>query len=153
MSIEIGDSAPDFTLSDQHGQTVSLRDFSGRKNVLLVFYPRAFSGLCGSELGGLRDGIDDFVNEDVQLLCVAVDSMFAQRAWADQEKFEYPLLSDFWPHGEATRAYGVFDESRGVALRATFLIDKEGAVRWKVVNPISEARDPEDYRTALAGLS
>ncbi|WP_026124322.1 MULTISPECIES: peroxiredoxin [Nocardiopsis] len=153
MSIETGQQAPDFELSDQHGQTVKLSDFKGRKNVVLVFYPLAFSGVCEGELCSLRDNISDFQGEDVQLLSVSVDSMFAHRAWADQENLEYPLLSDFWPHGEVAKAYGVFDEDKGVAVRGTFLIDKEGVVRWKVVNPISQARDIEDYRKALAELS
>lgn len=113
----------------------------------------AFSGACGSELRELRDGIEDFQNDDVQVLSVSVDSMFAHRTWDDQEDFGYPLLSDFWPHGEVARAYGVFDDARGVALRATFLVDKEGAVRWKVVNPISQTRDLASYRKALAELS
>ncbi|ASU84532.1 peroxiredoxin [Nocardiopsis gilva YIM 90087] len=153
MSIEVGQSAPDFELSDQHGQTVRLSDFTGRKNVLLVFYPLAFSGVCQGELRELRDNTAEFSTDDVQVLSVSVDSMFAHRAWADAEDLEYPLLSDFWPHGEVADAYGVFDETRGVALRGTFLIDTEGVVRWKVVNPISESRSLEDYRKALADLT
>ncbi|WP_046469859.1 peroxiredoxin [Allosalinactinospora lopnorensis] len=153
MSIEAGQSAPDFALTDQHGQAVRLSDFRGRKNVVLVFYPLAFSGVCSGELCELRDNISDFETDDVQLLSVSVDSMFAHRAWAEQENLEYPLLSDFWPHGETAKAYGVFDEDKGVAVRGTFLIDKEGVIRWKVVNPISEARDVDSYRKALAELS
>ncbi|RNL85325.1 peroxiredoxin [Halostreptopolyspora alba] len=153
MPIEPGQSAPDFALTDQHGQTVRLSDFRDRKNVVVVFYPLAFSGVCSGELCELRDNIADFQTEDVQLLSISVDSMFAHRAWADQENLEYPLLSDFWPHGEVARSYGVFDEEKGVAVRGTFLIDKEGVVRWTVVNPISEARDLDSYRKALAELS
>ncbi|GAA1987847.1 peroxiredoxin [Nocardiopsis rhodophaea] len=153
MSIEVGQSAPDFELSDQHGQTVRLSDFTGRKNVLLVFYPLAFSGVCQSEMHELRDHAAEFPGDDVQVLSVSVDSMFAHRAWADAEDLEFPLLSDFWPHGDVANAFGVFDETRGVALRATFLIDTEGVVRWKVVNPISESRSLEDYRKALAELA
>lgn len=88
----------------------------------------------------------------VQVLAVSVDSMFSQRAWADQEGFTFPLLSDFWPHGEVARAYGVLDEDRGLALRGTFIIDGEGIVRWKVVNPIGSARDLDEYRKALADI-
>ncbi|GAA1073268.1 peroxiredoxin [Nocardiopsis composta] len=153
MSIEIGQPAPDFELSDQHGQTVRLSDFKGRKNVVVVFYPLAFSGVCEGELCSLRDNISDFRTGDAELLSISVDSMFAHRAWADKENLDYPLLSDFWPHGAVAKAYGVFDEDKGVAVRGTFLVDKEGVVRWKVVNPISEARDLEDYRKALAELS
>ncbi|QBI54789.1 peroxiredoxin [Streptomonospora litoralis] len=153
MSIEPGQAAPGFELADQHGQTVRLADFAGRRNVVLVFYPLAFSGVCESELGALRDAGADLVNDEVQLLTVSVDSMFAHRVWAERENLEFPLLSDFWPHGATARAYGVFDDTRGVAVRATFVIDKEGAVRWKVVNPISEPRDVDTYRKALADLA
>ncbi|MBB6171190.1 peroxiredoxin [Nocardiopsis mwathae] len=153
MSIEVGQNAPDFELTDQHGQAVRLSDFAGRKNVLLVFYPLAFSGVCQGELRDLRDNTAEFCNDDVQVLSISVDSMFAHRAWADTEGLDFPLLSDFWPHGEVASAYGVFDDTRGVAVRGTFLTDKEGVVRWKVVNPISEARSIDDYRKALTDLS
>lgn len=150
--IEPGAAAPGFALQDQHGRTVRLADFAGTRNVLLVFYPLAFTGVCGSELAGLRDDLDDFVNDRTQLLTVSVDSVFAHRVWADQEGFDYPLLSDFWPHGAVARSYGVLDEDRGVARRGTFLIDRRGTVRWSVVNPPAQARDLAEYRKALAGL-
>ncbi|MBB6000846.1 peroxiredoxin [Streptomonospora salina] len=153
MPIEPGQTAPDFELSDQHGQTVRLADFAGRRNVVLVFYPLAFSGVCRGELVALREAAPDLVNDRVQLLTVSVDSMFAHRVWAEQESLEFPLLSDFWPHGGVARSYGVFDDARGVAVRATFVIDTGGAVRWRVVNPISEARDVDDYRKALCELA
>ncbi|MUL43591.1 peroxiredoxin [Streptomonospora sp. PA3] len=152
MPIEPGQAAPGFELADQHGQTVRLADFTGRRNVVLVFYPLAFSGVCRTELAALREAAGDLVNDRVQLLTVSVDSMFAHRVWAEQEELDFPLLSDFWPHGETARAYGAFDETRGVAVRATFVIDMQGIVRWKVVNPISEPRDVDDYRKALAEL-
>lgn len=150
--VEIGQQAPDFVLADQYGERVRLSDFQGKRNVVVVFYPLAFSGVCGNELCELRDGISDFQNDNVQLLTISVDSTFAHRVWAEQEKLDYPLLSDFWPHGAVAQAYGVFDEDRGVAVRGTFLIDTNGVVRWKVVNPISQARSLEDYRAALRTL-
>jgi mycoredoxin-dependent peroxiredoxin len=82
-----------------------------------------------------------------------VDSFFTHRAWADAEGFEFSLLADFWPHGAVATAYGVLDEDRGIATRGTFIIDKEGIVRWKVVNPIPQARDIADYQKALAALA
>ena len=91
--------------------------------------------------------------DDVELLTVSVDSFFTHRAWADAENFQFGLLADFWPHGAAARAYGVFDEAKGLAVRGTFVIDKEGVVRWKVVNPIPQARDIADYQKALAELA
>src|SRR5260370_466781 len=75
------------------------------------------------------------------------------RAWAEEENFQFGLLADFWPHGAVAREYGVLDEDRGVALRGTFVIDKAGIVRWKVVNPIPQARDIADYQKALAALA
>ncbi|MFC5750002.1 peroxiredoxin [Actinomadura rugatobispora] len=152
MAVEVGDVAPDFELKDQHGTPVKLSDFRGRKNVVLVFYPLAFSGVCTGELCAIRDELPTLGGDDVQVLAVSVDSMFALRAWSDQEKYQFPLLADFWPHGGTAQAYGVFDEEKGLALRGTFVIDTGGVVRWKVVNAIPDARDLDEYRKALAGL-
>jgi peroxiredoxin len=153
MAVEIGDVAPDFELPDQHGTPVKLSSFRGQKNVVVVFYPLAFSPVCSGELCGLRDSFPEATSrDDVELLTVSVDSMFTHRAWADAEKFEFSLLADFWPHGKVASEYGVFNEEKGLAVRGTFVIDKEGVVRWKVVNPIPEARDIADYQKALAAL-
>ncbi|WP_256104339.1 peroxiredoxin [Streptomyces sp. ODS05-4] len=147
-----GDPAPDLTLKDNHGRTVSLADFRGEKNVVLLFYPFAFTGVCTGELCALRDELPRFVNDDVQLLAVSTDSMHTLRVFAEQEGLEYPLLSDFWPHGAAARAYGVFDEEKGCAVRGTFIIDKAGTVRWSVVNDLPDARDLNDYLKVLDTL-
>ncbi|MHC8561594.1 peroxiredoxin [Streptomyces albidoflavus] len=152
MAIEVGTKAPDFELKDQHGQTVRLSDFRGEKNVVLLFYPFAFTGVCTGELCALREELPKFVNDDTQLLAVSNDSPFALRVFAEQEGLEYPLLSDFWPHGEASRAYEVFDEAKGCAVRGTFIIDKEGVVRWTVVNGLLDARDLSEYVKALDTL-
>jgi mycoredoxin-dependent peroxiredoxin len=152
MSVEVGQQAPDFELKDQHGTPVRLSDFRGRKNVVLVFYPLAFSGVCSGELRAMRDEFPEAARDDVELLTVSVDSVYALRAWSDAEVFGFPLLSDFWPHGDVARSYGVFDDNRGIATRGTFIIDKDGVVRWKIVNPVPEARDIADYQKALAAL-
>jgi peroxiredoxin len=152
MAVEVGQEAPDFELRDQHGEPVRLSAMRGSKHVVLVFYPLAFSGVCTGELRALRDGLPETSREDVELLTVSVDSAFALRTWADQEKFTFRLLSDFWPHGAVARLYGVFDEEKGVATRGTFIIGKDGIVRWKVVNPIPQARDTAEYQKALAAL-
>jgi mycoredoxin-dependent peroxiredoxin len=152
MAVEVGDEAPDFELKDQHGTPVRLSQFRGAKNVVLVFYPLAFSGVCTGELCGLRDEFPEVDADDVELLTVSVDSVFTHRAWADAEHFEFGLLSDFWPHGGVASEYGVFDEEKGLAIRGTFVIGKDGVVRWKVVNPIPQARDIADYQKALASL-
>lgn len=152
MAIEPGTKAPDFQLKNQHGETVRLADFRGQKNVVLHFYPFAFTGLCTGELCAVRDQLPTFANDDVQLLAVSCDPPFSLRVFSDQERFGYPLLSDFWPHGEASRAYGVFDEEKGCAVRGTFVIDREGTVRWSVVNGLAEGRDLDDYVKALDSL-
>jgi peroxiredoxin len=153
MAVEVGDEAPDFELKDQHGTAVKLSSFRGQKNVVLVFYPLAFSGVCSGEMCAMRDEFPEATGDDVELLTVSVDSTYSHRVWADQEHFGFELLSDFWPHGEVAKAYGVFDENKGFSIRGTFIIDKNGVVRWKVVNPTPQARDIADYQKALAELS
>jgi mycoredoxin-dependent peroxiredoxin len=153
MTPEIGSLAPGFALKDQHGQVVRLADFAGDRNVGLVFYPFAFSRVCTGELCELRDNIAMFEDANVQLVGVSCDPMHAQRAWSEQEKYEFPLLSDFWPHGEVARAYGVFDERIGFAIRGTFLVDTVGVLRWSVVNGPGEARPLSAYREAVARLA
>ncbi|MEV1084699.1 peroxiredoxin [Streptomyces sp. NPDC050211] len=152
MAIQVGDKAPDFELKDNHGRTVRLSDFRGDKNVVVLFYPFAFTGVCTGELCELRDNLPKFTDRDTQLLAVSNDSIHTLRVFAEQESLEYPLLSDFWPHGEASRAYGVFDEDKGCAVRGTFVIDKEGVVRWTVVNGLPDARDLNEYVKALDTL-
>jgi peroxiredoxin len=154
MAVEVGATAPDFELKDQHGRTVRLSDHWGPdgKRVVLVFYPYAFTGTCTGELQALRDAADTFVNDDTQLLACSADSIHSLRVFAEQEGLEYPLLADYWPHGEVARAYGVLDEKKGCAVRGTFIMDREGIVRWSVVNAIPDARDTDDYVKALAAL-
>ncbi|CAL9313221.1 peroxiredoxin [Streptomyces achromogenes] len=152
MAIQVGDKAPDFELKDNHGRSVRLSDFRGEKNVVLLFYPFAFTGVCTGELCELRDNLPKFTDRDTQLLAVSNDSIHTLRVFAEQEGLEYPLLSDFWPHGNVSRAYGVFDEDKGCAVRGTFIIDKEGVVRWTVVNGLPDARDLGDYVKALDTL-
>ncbi len=152
MAVEVGQQAPDFELKDQHGTPVRLSGFRGKKNVVLVFYPLAFSGVCSGELAAMRDEFPEASRDDVELLTVSVDSGYALRAWSDAEQFGFSLLSDFWPHGGVARSYGVFDENLGIATRGTFIIDKDGVVRWNIVNPIPQARDIADYQKALASL-
>ena len=152
MPIETGAQAPGFTLKDQNNQAVSLADFRGEKHVLLVFYPFAFTGTCEGELCGIRDNLDAFQTDDVQVLSVSVDSPFAHKVWAQREGFEFPLLSDFWPHGSIARLYGVFNEEKGMANRGTFVIDKGGVIRFSEMNPPGEARDQAAWQKALADV-
>jgi peroxiredoxin len=152
MAIQVGDKAPDFELKDNHGKTVKLSDFRGEKNVVLLFYPFAFTGVCTGELCELRDNLPKFEGRETQVLAVSNDSIHTLRVFAEQEGLEYPLLSDFWPHGNVSRAYGVFDEDKGCAVRGTFILDKEGVVRWTVINGLPDARDLGDYVKALDTL-
>lgn len=152
VPVEIGAEAPDFELRDQANQPVRLSSYRGAKNVLLVFYPFTFTPVCGTELVTLRDAGSDFVNDDTAVLAVSCDTVPAHRVWDAQHNFGFPLLADFWPHGAVARAYGVFDDVRGCATRGSFIIDREGVVRWTVVHPIPDARDAADYRKVLAEL-
>ena len=152
MAVEVGSKAPEFTLNDYNKQKVSLSSYRGASNVLLVFYPFAFSGICQGELCQLRDELADYVAADVQVLGVSVDTPYSLKAWALQQSYQFPLLSDFWPHGAVASTYGVFNEAAGLANRGTFLIDKEGVVRFAEINGPGEARDQEALKKAVAAL-
>lgn len=153
MTIGVGATAPDFVLKDQNNQEVRLSDFRGQRNVLLVFYPLAFTGTCQGELCEIRDNLNDFVNDDTQVLSISVDSVFAHKVWANEQGYEFPLLADFWPHGEVAHAYGVFNIERGFANRGTFVIDRAGIVRFAEMNLPGEARDQQAWRKALAAVA
>lgn len=152
MALENDTQAPDFELLNQHGQPVRLSDFRGRKAVALVFFPLAFSGTCTGELCQLRDNLALFDDHRVELLAISVDSKFTLRAWAEQEGYDFSLLADFWPHGEIAKEYGVFLAEKGIANRATFLIDESGIIRASFITAPGEARSIEAYRAALEEL-
>jgi peroxiredoxin (alkyl hydroperoxide reductase subunit C) len=153
MPIGVGATAPDFVLKDQNNQEVRLSGLRGSKNVLLVFYPLAFTGTCQGELCQVRDNIGDFQSDTVQVLAISVDSVYAHKVWAEREGFEFPLLADFWPHGEVAHAYGVFNTDKGFANRGTFIIDRDGIVRYAEMNGPGEPRDQDSWRKALAELA
>ncbi|SDS79548.1 peroxiredoxin [Microterricola viridarii] len=152
MTLQIGQTAPDFELANQWGQGVKLSDFRGKKSVALVFFPLAFSGTCTGELCELRDNLALFAAQDVELIGVSVDSKYALRAWGEQEGYDFQLLADFWPHGEVAAQYGAFLPEKGFATRATVLIDKAGVIRAHFVTAPGEARQLDAYRAALAEL-
>ena len=152
MSLTIGSPAPEFELSNQHGEKVSLASFKGHKNVVVLFYPFAFSGTCTGELCAIRDDLNSFQNDNVQLVAISCDPMFAQRAFSEKENYTFPVLADFWPHGVAAKAYGVFDDARGCAIRGRFVIDKAGVLRWQIVNGLGDARNLADYKVAISAL-
>ena len=151
MSVEVGSPAPDFTLKNQFGEDVTLSDLRGKK-VVVMFYPFAFTGICTSELCEVRDRRDDFVNDDAEFLSISCDSPATLKAFAEAEGLTHQLLSDFWPHGEVARSYGAFWDNTGFATRASFVLDRDGIVRWSVVNGPGEARSADDYAAALAAI-
>jgi peroxiredoxin len=153
MPLAVGTTAPDFTLKDQNNQDVTLAGYRGDKNVLLVFYPLAFTGTCQGELCSVRDNIGDFQSQTLQVLTVSVDSPFSHKVWAEREGYDFPLLSDFWPHGAVAQAYGVFNADRGFANRGTFLIDRDGVIQFVEMNGPGQARDQDAWREAIAKLA
>jgi len=153
MPVKVGDQAPDFTLKDQHGNDVTLSSFRGEKNVVVVFYPFTFTGVCEGELCSLRDDIGTFETSAAQVVAISCDTRHAQAQWAERQGFTFPVLSDFWPHGAVAQAYGVFNEALGCANRATFVIDKTGTVVDTFESPnLGTPRDREAYEAALTKL-
>ena len=152
MSPLIGDLAPDFTLSNQNGEPVALSDFRGKKNVVLVFYPMSFTGICTGELCEIRDNIAVFQDANVELLAISIDTKYVQKKFADEEGYKFSVLSDFWPHGAVAKDYGVFIEETGFANRATFVINKDGVLTAKFVTAPGQAREFADYNKAVAAL-
>jgi peroxiredoxin len=147
--LPLGGPAPDFTLRDQFGQDVTLSSYQGSKAVVIFFYPAAFSGICTGEMSGIRHRLADFMTFDSEVLAISCDPTFALRAFSDADGLNFPLLSDFWPHGEVARAYDVFDERKGSALRSSYVVDKEGTLRWAVHNDGPEGRDLDEHLRQL----
>jgi peroxiredoxin len=152
MSLFVGDSAPEFSLPDQDKQVVSLAELRGTPT-LLVFYPFAFSGICTGELCQLRDELSTYSDAGVRVFAISTDPVFSLKAFREKESYEFPLLSDFWPHGAVAQAYGVFNEKAGMALRGTFLIDAEGTIAFAEVNQPGDARAQSGWKDAVAQLA
>jgi len=150
--LTLGGPAPDFTLRDQFGQDVTLSSYRGSKAVVLVFFPYAFSGVCTGEMAGIRDRLAEFMTFDSEVLAISCDPVYSLRAFADADGLNFPLLSDFWPHGEVARRYGVFDEAKGSPLRSSYVVDPDGNVRWAVHNAMPEGRDLDEHLRQLQAL-
>ncbi|MDY6997896.1 MAG: peroxiredoxin [Actinomycetota bacterium] len=150
--MQVGDQAPDFTLKDQNNQPVTLSALVGGRSVLLVFFPLAFTGICQRELDDIQDRIGDFVNDEVATLAVSVGPSPTHKVWATQRGFTFPVLSDFWPHGAVSQAYGVFNETSGFPNRGTFAIDRTQVVRFADCRQPGEARDAAVWSAALDAL-
>jgi mycoredoxin-dependent peroxiredoxin len=152
MTLSVGDIAPEFSLPDQDKQVVSLAELRGAP-ALLVFYPFAFSGLCTGELCQLRDELADYTDAGVKVLAISTDPTFTLKAFREKEGFDFPLLSDFWPHGVTAQAYGAFNERAGMALRATFLVDAEGKIAFAEVNSPGDVREQSGWKKAVSSLA
>jgi mycoredoxin-dependent peroxiredoxin len=150
--LEVGALAPPFALRDQHGQEQTLSARLGRRSVLLVFYPFAFTGVCTGELRALADRAKAIDDLGADLLAVSCDPLPSVRAFADGQGLDLPMLSDFWPHGEVAAAYGALDPVLGAAGRVSYVIDPAGSIRWTVRTEMTDARDVADYLRALADL-
>jgi peroxiredoxin len=149
VAISVGDQAPEFRLRDQNNEQVALSAFRGHQAVLVIFYPLAFTGICTGELCRVRDDLGQFQNDDVQVVAISVDSPYAHKVFAQREGYEFPLLSDFWPHGAVAQVYGVFNEASGFANRGTFLVDRDGVVRFAEVNEPGVGRDASVWLDAI----
>ena len=151
MTVTTHDKAPDFDLEAADGERVRLVDFLGRANLLLVFHPFAFTEVCEEEARDLQENLDSFRNAQTEVVLVSCDPAPARQAWKAQLGAEYEFASDFWPHGAAARAYGVFNETNGAAHRGTFLIDKDGRIIWSYLSP-GDARRTEMVPDSLETL-
>jgi len=149
--IAVGALAPDFTLKDQHGRVVTLSALQG-KSVLLVFFPLAFTPVCAGELGEIQEHLDRYRNDAVETLTISVGPPATHKVWARESGFEFPILSDFWPHGAVSQLYGVFNEAAGYPDRGTFLVDRDGVVRFAECTSPGEARDQSVWVSALTAL-
>jgi mycoredoxin-dependent peroxiredoxin len=150
--LPVGTTAPDFALRDQNQQRVTLSAYRGAKNVLLVFFPLAFTGICQGELDRLRDHLPDFENDDRAVLAISVGPPPTHKIWALESGFTFPVLSDFWPHGKVSQAYGVFNDDAGYSNRGTFVVDRSGVIRFAEMKEPGEARDQRLWTDALAAL-
>jgi peroxiredoxin (alkyl hydroperoxide reductase subunit C) len=150
--LDVGAPAPDFTLKDQNNQQVRLSSYRGDRAVLLVFYPLAFTGTCGGEMAAIQKSLGAFDSAGVTVLTVSVDSPYSHKVWLDRESWTFPMLSDFWPHGEVATSYGVFNPSAGFADRGTFLIDRAGVIRFAEHFGPGQSRDTAVWLAAIASL-
>ena len=153
IELKVGDTAPDFTLDSNLDKKITLSDYRGRKNVVLAFHPLAWTSVCANEMKAFEAEIAKFAKADAQVLGISVDSAPCKKAWAESLEIKcFPMLADFWPHGAVAKSYGIFREAEGTSKRATFIIDKEGVIRYKKVHPIGELPDLEELLDVLKNI-
>jgi len=150
--VQIGTPAPSFELEDQDRNLVKLESFRGA-NTLIVFIPFPFTGICDGEACAIRDNLVELESLNANVAVVTTHARPVNKRWADENEFRFPVLSDYWPHGEVATAYGAFNDERGVANRYTFVLDADGVVR-EVINTDQLARGREftSYVEALKNL-
>jgi peroxiredoxin len=152
-TLKVGDIAPDFTLQATNNEPWHLKDWHGKKNVVLAFVPFAFSGICSTQLPSYEASLDRFKNADTEVVSISMDSAYALRAWQESMHTSFPLLSDFYPQGQIVDLYGVRNPA-GMPERALFVIDKKGVIRYiEVVHTPGEMPDNEDLFEALCKIS
>ena len=149
--VGMGEQAPDFNLEEAFDKPrVKLSDFRGKRNVLLVFHPFAFTPVCSEEALDLQANLESFDNAETDVIFVSCDSSAARQAWKKELGATFPFASDFWEHGRVSRAFGVFDEAKGAPRRGTFLIDKDGVVIWSLVKDEKRTEMVPESLNALA---
>jgi peroxiredoxin len=150
MSLAVGQSAPEFTLKDQHQKEVKLSDFAGKKKVVLVFYPLDWSPTCTNEHACFVNDMKQFETLDAEVLGVSVDSVWSHKAYAEKMGIKYSLLADFHPRGAMSEKYGVYLPEKGITGRSIFIIDKHGKVVWAKNYDIPVVPDIKEVATALS---
>ena len=153
MELKPGDTAPDFELRSHRGTTVKLSDFRGRKNVVVAFHPLAFTPVCANQMREYERDRAKFDQTDTVVLGISIDAQPAKQAWATSlGSMSFDLLSDFYPHGEVARRYGVFRENDGISERAIFIVDKDGRIAWARMYQIPEQPDNREVLSALNSI-
>jgi peroxiredoxin len=148
--INVGDVAPDFELRSHRGGTVKLSDFRGKQRVVIAFHPLAFTPVCAAQMRGYQSDLDRFASLDTAVLGVSIDAQPAKSAWAQTlGPISFDLLSDFYPHGEVARKYGVFREKDGISERAIFVVDKDGKIAWAKTYDIPEQPGNDELLAVL----
>lgn len=152
MPLAVGTHAPDFELPSQNNERITLSSFKDSKAVLLVFYPFAFTGICTGELGQVQAQLASFASDAVQVMALSCDSPYALKVFSLRDGLQFPMLSDFWPHGAVAQSYGVFNSEIGAANRGTFLIDASGVIRFSECNEVGVGREAQHWLDAIAAL-
>jgi peroxiredoxin len=152
MALTVGDEAPDFELRSHRGGTVKLSDFHGKRQVVVAFHPLAFTPVCAAQMCGYQSDLSRFDAADATVLGISIDAQPSKSAWAQTlGPISFDLLSDFYPHGDVARKYGVFREKDGISERAIFVVDKAGKIAWAKVYDIPQQPDNADLFAALKG--